>query len=378
MYYYTIKQNRKPIQLKFEDVLFGTANITNWTGESDKTGTITRCIDKIPQELSEKVSTDRLIAWLNEFNKRNQELFEANRRSLYRHYKIPKKTGGWRPIDEPCDKLQSALGELADFLKNDCDVLYHTAAFAYIDGRCTIDAVRKHAGFKSNWYLKTDVSGFFPNTTLTFTMNMLSKIFPLCEIMKRKDGKAALTQAISLGFLDSGLPQGTKLSPVLTSIIMIPIDYKLFGILSRRKMVYTRYADDMHISAREHFPYKEIVKIIEDTFKEFGAPYRIKDEKTHFGSVAGKNWCLGLMSNRDYKVTVGYRVKKHFNAALCNFILDTKNGNYWDIDDVQHLYGQLSYYRMIEKKYFNDLIRRANKKWNVNAEKMMKSYLKIA
>lgn len=305
MYYYTIKQNRKPVQLKFEDVLFGTANIAAWTGESDRTGTITRCVQEIPEELKDKINVQSLIAWLKKFNRENQELFEADRDSLYRHYKIPKKTGGWRPIDEPNEKLQNALGNLAEFLKTDCNILYHTAAFAYIENRCIVNAVRKHANFKSNWYLKTDISNFFGSTTLDFAMKMLSMIFPTCLIMENQEGKEELTKAISLGFLNGGLPQGTKMSPILTNTIFIPIDHWLFGHISKRKMVYTRYADDMHISAQENFPYKAIVNMIKYAFKEFGAPYQIKDEKTHYGSVKGQNWLLGLMSNGDYAITVG-------------------------------------------------------------------------
>ena len=300
-----MKQNQKPAQLKFEDVLFGkvTANMLN--GDSDKTGTITRAVKEIPQEYLDKINTKYMISWLKRFNEQNIKLYEADRKTLYTHYKIPKKTGGWRPIDEPCAELQDALGQLAYFLQDVCGVLYHTAAFAYIKERCIVDAVRKHANFKSSWFLKTDVSGFFPSTNLDFTMRMLSMVFPLSEIMKDPAGKEELTKAISLGFLNDSLPQGTRLSPCITNIIMIPIDHKLFGTFAAHKMVYTRYADDMHVSAQENFPYKKVVKFIQDTFKEFGAPYIIKDEKTHYGNIAGKNWMLGLMCNKDYNITVG-------------------------------------------------------------------------
>ncbi len=378
MIYYTIRQNQKPKQLKFEDVLFNNISENILTSESDSTGTITRALENAPDEILNKINLQYLISWLNSFNERYKNLFEADRKSLYRHYKIPKKTGGWRPIDEPCSELQDALGELAHFLQNTVGVLYHTAAFAYIPGRCIVDAVKKHANFKSNWFLKTDVSGFFPNTTLEFSMRMLSLIFPLSEIMKDNEGKKALTKAISLGFLGNGLPQGTKLSPVLTNVVCIPIDHKLFGELSKRKMVYTRYADDMDISAKENFPYKKIVELIEETFKFFGAPYIIKDEKTHYGNVKGNNWMLGLMLNGEHAITVGYRNKKYFKAMICNFILDTKNGKVWDLDDVQHLSGLLSYYRMIEKDYFNNILKKANDKWNVDCERMIKTYLRIA
>lgn len=377
MIYLTVKQNRKPKQLTFEDVLFGNENIEKWCGESNRTGTITRCLAEVPAEYLEKANVGALITWLQKFVNKHENLYKAERSSLYRHYKIPKKTGGLRPIDEPCSELQNALGDLSDFLQEDCGVLYHTAAFAYIEDRCTVDAVKKHVSFKSNWYLKTDVSGFFPHTTLDFAMRMLSMIFPLSEVVKDPEGKEALEKAISLGFLNGGLPQGSRLSPCLSNVVFIPIDHRLFGEFSKRAMVYTRYADDMHISAKEKFPYKEMVGIIEKAFKEFGAPYEIKEEKTHFGSVHGNNWCLGLMSNANYDITVGYRAKKYFKAMLTNFILDTKNNKPWDIDDVRHMQGLLSYYRMIEKDYFNQVIESANAKWNVDAEEMMKTYLVI-
>lgn len=159
---------------------------------------------------------------------------------------------------------------------------------------------------------------------------------------------------------------------------MIPIDHKLFGTFAKRAMVYTRYADDMHISAKENFPYKKMVEVIEAVFREFDAPYQIKPEKTHYGNVGGQNWLLGLMSNNEYRITVGWRKKQYFKAALCNFILDTKNNKPWDLDEVRHLRGQLSYYRMIEKDYFNKIIEHANCKWHVDAEKMMDMYFKVA
>lgn len=378
MKYITIRQYRKPVQLKFEDVLFGKADIEKWSGESDRTGTITRCVNEIPPEYKDKIDVDRLITWLQRFYEKNKSLFKEDMSSLYRHYKIPKKTGGWRPIDEPCPELQKALGDLADFFKEDCGMLYHTAAFAYIDNRSTVDAVRKHVAFKSNWFLKTDISGFFPHTTLDFAFRMLSMVYPLSEVVEIPAGREALKRALSLGFLNNGLPQGTKLSPIATNLMMIPIDHYLFGEFAKRAMVYTRYADDMHISAKENFPYKKAVGLIEESFRRFNAPFKIKDEKTHYGSVCGKNWLLGLMANQNYEITVGWRNKKYFKAALCNFILDTKNNIPWDLDEVRHLQGLLSYYRMIEKDYFNKLIVTANRKWNVNVDDLFKSYLNVA
>ena len=376
MIYITTMQHRKPRQLSWEDVIMEKEIFNDFTNDkSSSTATITRRYEEVKEVILNKINVDAMIRWLKQFNESNKELFESDRKSLYSSFKIPKTTGGFRQIDAPCEKLQDELQRLVDFIGDDCGVLYHTSAFAYVKGRSIVDCIRKHQKNESMWFLKTDFSGFFPNTTLDFTMKMLSMVFPLSEICKREDGYKELEKAISLGFLNGGLPQGTVLSPMLTNIFMIPIDHKLFNELAEKHIVYTRYADDIHISAQEKFPWQDIVKLIEDALKEFNAPWVIKKEKTHFGSRKGKNWSLGLMLNAENNITIGWKKKQYFKAALCSFILDTKNGKYWDIGDVQHLRGQLSYYTMVEKDYFNSIIKQQNKKWNVNVNDMFKAYL---
>ena len=376
MYYITTMQFRKPRQLSWEDVVMEKVVVNDYSNDqSNSTATITRKYDTIKDEILSKINVSEMIRWLKQFNNDNEKLFAVDRESLYSSFKIPKATGGFRQIDAPCEDLQNQLRRLVRFISDDCGVLYHTSAFAYVKGRSIVDCVSKHQKNESMWFLKTDFSGFFPNTTLDFVMKMLAKVFPLSEVCKVEEGNKELRKAISLGFLHGGLPQGTVLSPMLTNCFMIPIDHKLFNELAGRNIVYTRYADDIHISAKAQFPYKEIVKLIEDTLKEFDAPYVIKKEKTHYGSRKGRNWNLGLMLGAENKITVGWKKKQYFKAALCSFILDTKNGKHWEIGDVQHLRGQLSYYTMVEKDYFENIVAQQNKKWNVDVKEMFRAYL---
>lgn len=375
MVYVTLKQHRKPRQLKWEDVLYETVSPNLLNVESDSTATITRKMESIPSGIMEKVDLPKMIETFKRFNEDNAELFQRNRRSMYSTFYIPKASGGYRKIDAPCDELKNALSRLAHILTDTCGVLYHTSAFAYVPGRCVQDVARKHVKAKSQWYLKTDLSGFFPSTTLDFTMKMLSKVFPLSEIIKEKEGRNQVYKALSLGFLDGSLPQGSPLSPTLTNMIFIPIDHALFNHFSKCKLVYTRYADDTHISAEKRFPYNKVIEYMEKTFKSFGAPYSIKPEKTHFGSFKGENWMLGMMLNKDFNVTVGWKAKKYMNAALCSFVLDTKNNKFWEIGDVMHLQGQLNWYSSVEKESINSMIQKVNKKWNVDVRAMIKAYI---
>lgn len=376
MIYITVRQHQKPYQLNFEDIILDRVPVNFMNQDSNVSGTVTRRYETAPEYALEQIDVGAMIRTLDHFNKLHQNLFDQPRDSLYHHFRIPKKTGGWRDIDEPLPELMNALRELSAILR-EFGGLYHTAAMAYVEKRSIVTAVKRHVDFGSNWYLKTDLTNFFGSTTLEFAMKMLSMVFPFSEIVKSDFGRETLEKTLSLGFLRGGLPQGTPLSPSLTNLIMIPIDHKLFNEFASRAMVYTRYADDIHVSAKENFPYRKMVSLIKETFAEFDAPYKMKDEKTHYGSVKGQNWILGLMANADHNITVGFQKKKYFKAMLCNFILDTKNHKPWPIEDVQSLYGTMQYYRMIEKDYFNGLIEKANVKWHVNAEEMLKSCLRI-
>lgn len=376
MPYVTTFMTRAKKQLTIEDVLFGVKNLSPYINGVDF-GTSTRTYEykKLPQELIEMARVPYLVGKLKSFNRSYQSKFDAsNMREHYNSFKIPKKSGGWRQIDAPNEDLKQALYSLKAIFENDFKVLYHTAAFAYIKGRSTTDALKVHQRNNSNWYLKTDLSNFFGSTTLDFTMRMLSMIYPFCEVVKCEDGEKALRDAISLCFLDGGLPQGTPISPLLTNVIMIPIDHEISRRLRASEtndFVYTRYADDATVSSKKGFLFMGVVEMMNDVFKKFDAPYTIKKEKTHYGSRVGRNWCLGLMINKDNKITVGHENKKVFKAMLNNYIVARKDGKGWPPEEVMTLRGKLSYYSNVEPEYFDYVINWYNKKYHCDVIKMM-------
>ena len=374
MIYVTTRQAIEEKQLSWLDIINGV-DIPD-LGTKGTAGTITKCYEEVPGKLKDKIYVNDMIETLRKFNENHKSLFEKDRKSLYRHFNIPKKSGGLRPIDAPCEELQMALDELRYIITERFGVLYHTSAFAYIKGRSTVQEVHKHQANASNWFLKTDFSGFFPSTTLEFTMKMLEMIFPLSEICKVEEGYKELEKAISLGFLNGGLPQGTKLSPALTSIICIPMDHKIFNDLAHRRFVYTRYADDIHISCIQKFDKDKMVKYIESVLKEFGAPWKIKPEKTLFGTnkASSSNWILGLNLNKDNNITVGYRNKATFKSMTNHLIVDYINNKRWPVEDVQHYAGLLSYYKMVEKEYFETMLRRYKEKYNISVAKILKDW----
>lgn len=323
-----------------------------------------------------KINIGRLINRLEEFNIRTESLRNADKHSLYDMFFIPKKTGGKRKISAPKPELMVALRDLKTIFEFDFRAKYHTSAFAYIKNRSTLDAVKRHQANESRWFGKFDCSDFFGSTTLDFTMHMLSMIYPFSEVVKSEKGENELRKALELGFLDGGLPQGTPLSPTLTNIIMIPIDYKISNSLKnfqQKSFVYTRYADDILVSSKYEFNIADVEAEIIRVFGEFDAPYKLNQKKTRYGSRAGSNWNLGVMLNKDNNITIGHKRKKQFEAILYSFIMDELNGSPWSADETRVLAGQKSYYLMVEPAAITGIINHMNKKYNVNVDRMIKN-----
>ena len=187
--------------------------------------------------------------------------------------------------------------------------------------------------------------------------------------MKVPAGRQAMERALSLCFLDGGLPQGTPISPLITNIMMISIDFKLANTLrnfDRQHFILTRYADDMTISCRYDFNYNKIVDYINSVLREFHAPFKIKDEKTHYGSRAGRNWMLGLMLNKDNNITLGYKRKKALRSWIYNYLSDRQNRIPTPVQEVMELNGNLSYFKMVEPAWTEAIIEHYSNAFKVN------------
>ena len=377
MIYITVKQPPKYYQMSFEDIMAGIDDLSKYV-MPNTTNTRTYSVERPSDRLLENTDIAGMIRLLDVFNQSKEALFQKDKASLYRSFYIPKSSGGLRRIDAPFPELMNALRELKVLFETHMFALHHTTAFAYVRGRSTIDALKRHQRNESKWFLKLDFADFFGSTTPTFVLDMISLIFPFSEIVKRASGKDALTKALSLCFLNDGLPQGTPISPFLTNVMMIPIDHKISNSLrnfDERRFVYTRYADDLLISCKIDFDKDKVQQFIISTLVEFKSPFGIKAEKTRYGSSAGRNWNLGLMLNKENQITIGHKRKKEFKAMLDNYMRDRKAGSGWILNDIQVLNGLISYYRMVERGYIDYLLQQCSKKHGADVEKCIKEDL---
>lgn len=378
-YYITVNREPRMRQITIDDILNGIDE-SKLALQKDTRDTTTWKVEAISRELIEKTDFYSMQIALMEFVEKYKDLIAVEDKSaLYRSFKIPKRSGGLRQIDAPNDELKKALYELKFIFEKKFYMSYHTSAFAYVHGRSTIDSVKRHQQNNSRWFLKTDMRHFFPSTTPEFLMKMLCMTFPFCEFIRYDFGcKELLEKALSLCFLNGGLPQGTPTSPMLTNALMIPVDHAINKMCHEYAphLCYTRYADDILISSQYNFKWSDVQGRLISILETFGAPFTLHPEKTRYGSSAGRNWNLGVMLNAENKITIGHEKKKVFKAMVFQFMTDDAKGNHWGLDDVQHFLGLISYYRMVEKDCINEILQAYSQKFNKDVEATAKALLK--
>lgn len=378
MVYITVMQSPIYHQMTLEEFLFQNFQAPTILN-TNVSNTRTYAYETVSEYFTSRIDTDALIRKLVRFNEQTEALRAQERSTLYETFHIPKKSGGLRRIDAPKPELMNALRNLKTIFEEDFHALYHTSAFAYVKNRCTVDAVKRHQKNNSKWFGKLDLHDFFGSTTLDYVIKMFSMVFPFSEIVKFPNGEAELRKALDLAFLNGGLPQGTPLSPLITNVMMIPVDYKLanaFRDFDKQRFIYTRYADDFIISSKIDFDVHRVEKLVVDTLHEFGAPFTINESKTRYGSSAGRNWNLGVMLNKDNEITVGHKKKRQFQSMLYNYITDKRKGISWPREDVQTMQGLHSYYRMVEPETIDAIVKHTNEKMETDVLRLIKDDLR--
>lgn len=281
-----------------------------------------------------------------------------NPENEYTTFNIRKKTHGFRTINAPKPNLKKEQKTVANYLSHTLKVLTHDSAWAYVSGRSVVEAMKEHTNNQSKWYLKIDLHDFFGSCNPEFIKEQLMKLYPFASY----PNILVVDKIIKLATLNNGLPQGTPLSPVLTNLIMVEFDYKINRMLYnltqehglfKQRYIYTRYADDIIISAKNKFDFNIVVNAIKELFDN--TPLSINEEKTRFGSSSGRNWNLGIMCNKNNELTVGYRRKHKIKTVIHSYVTSRDTGNAFNLEDLQWLLGELSWIRNVEPNYFDGL-----------------------
>lgn len=271
----------------------------------------------------------------------------------YTEYHIPKASGGYRLISAPSERLKEVQKKLYDlFLK--FGAYAHDAAHAYVKDRTCLSAIQKHKNKQTKYFYKFDLHDFFPSCTIEVLQHQLKQVYPFCML-----SDATLDAIINIATYNGALPQGSPLSPLLCNMVLLPFDWAMHYSIKHFDGVYTRYADDILISFADKKQLSFIARLIRNHLPE---GLSLNESKSRCGSIAGHNYNLGLVLNKEHNITIGHKKKMELKAKINNFIFDFTNQRYWSIIDTQVLQGEINYFKQIEPDYANFVINRLEQK----------------
>lgn len=368
-----VKTEKPDIMAYLDDLLNPEDLMSN--DINDKNFTITRNHEDLaPEQLAAYESAVK--TFLNKVQSTYWNICGQSPTYCYNTFQIPKRNGESRTINSPNDKMRKYQEKLLKHfakLAKDCDCCWHhTNVYAYVKKRGCKDAIFKHQCNDSHYFLKLDFHKFFDNITPDFASRMIRQVFPFNLIQRNLyyDDFDILKSAIEYCFLKNGLPQGALTSPMLTNLIMLPFDYMmsngLKNVFDEDKYVYTRYADDILISSQKPFSYSKVIKYVNKVLEDIEAPFQLNEEKTRYGSRAGRNWNLGIMLNKDNDITVGHEAINQYKASATNYLLDKKNGHPWDKKREDRFLGLRSYYYSIQYSRIREIDEHLVEKFEYN------------
>jgi retron-type reverse transcriptase len=181
---------------------------------------------------------------------------EAASRPHYVYFEIKKRSGGTRLLAAPHRKLAAAQRWVLEHILGKLDVTTH--AHGFVAGRSTVTNARPHVG--RGLVVNLDLKDFFP--TITFP-----RVRGLFESLGYSPATATLlalitTEAPRVKVVHDGvvywvaagaraLPQGACTSPVISNLVARKLDRRLAGASAKLGWTYTRYADDLTLSAAD-------------------------------------------------------------------------------------------------------------------------------
>lgn len=210
----------------------------------------------------------------------------------YHTFKIKKRKGGHREINEPSKILKSIQKNILHNILEKMPVSHY--AKAYTPGLSLVDNASVHTNKKI--VLKLDIENYFNNITFVKIYNILSSLnLP----------KSTIYLLSTLCTYEDILPQGAPTSSYLSNLVMYETDEVIGNYCKENNISYTRYSDDMTFSG--DFDVNKLIVFVNNEIHKINL--KLNKAKTR---VISKNKCqkiTGIVVNEKVQVSSSYRKK---------------------------------------------------------------------
>ncbi len=312
----------------------------------------------------------------------------TNLEADYKVYPKRKRQGGLRWITVPTHQLHATQTWIANnILKSGGAVaLLHPAATAYAEGHSTFKNAEPHAG--APWIVRIDIQSFFESISerqvyhafrrlgytalLSFEMaRICTRVVPSSEAKHRKrddqlrwKANTASREVVPYPTHTIGhLPQGAPTSPMLSNLVLAPIDAHIQATAEKYAAVYTRYADDLVLSFSIG-PKERAEEVLSSVRRILGVHgFVLNRKKTRILGPGARKIVTGLLVDRE-RPRLPRMFKAHLSAAVyhlekrgvadCSQYMSSKH----PFSYLDHLAGQLQYAYSIEPEFARAMFKR--------------------
>ena len=255
----------------------------------------------------------------------------ANKKSYYKQYNIPKKSGGVRWIQTPQNNLKYLQRELLYTILNYIEL--HPTSTGFKRGQSIYTNAQRHLG--AVCIVNLDLKDFFPSITTKMVAERISKYV---------NTPHAIAELVTV---DGHLPQGAPTSPCISNIMCIDMDKKLFNLAKNNKAKYSRYADDMTFSSKTNKNLDKIISKAHSVIRYAG--FELNYKKINVMREGCRQVVTGLVVND--KVNIPRKKLRNFRAEL-----HQKKLNGVSIDDLQRMEGFAAFVYSVNKEKGSEFI----------------------
>jgi retron-type reverse transcriptase len=279
----------------------------------------------------------------------------------YKVYYIKKRTGGLRQIAQPTPEIKFLQRTFMSLCLERLPI--HGSATAYRKGISTLHNAMPHAS--NGPILKIDLKEFFPSIRSSDWVSYCKK-----HNIFQNDYDAELSARL-LFFAPPGgrllrLSIGAPSSPMLSNIMMYEFDCEIERRVSKDKVVYTRYADDLTFSAPRTGYLVNVQRDVAETIRAMKYPkLDINSQKTTYITKKYHRSVTGLTLSNDGRVTIGRDQKRNIRASIHSAINGAASS-----EEISKLSGLLSYVHSVEPAFIEVL----EKKYGSETVELIRRY----
>ncbi len=223
--------------------------------------------------------------------------------NLYTVWRIPKRKGGFRQIESPCDELKKKQKALLKKLRE----AFKVSPFAYAFQPYKNIAVCAQPHVGKTWVACIDIKDFFPSITYDSFR------------LPQKNTNGWDPKGLLDCFHDFGdgkglrLPQGAPTSPFLSNAYLLHFDWLMAWKCAGLDCDYTRYADDLVVSGENKGRVLALLKIAEQVLeKDYGL--EVNHKKTKVVHRTRRQLVCGVVVNR--RLNTPRRLRKNLRAEI--------------------------------------------------------------